>query len=624
MNNFDEVLMDKFEYIYHYNRLIMFGEVPCDYHSDWDREKLIKEFSDNYGEVWQGAQTKGKEVDIPKRAQIVFNYLLSQVNEFDFTRPLDFIVFEALLYNLFTDAYRYQRYSAQSEQLIFMGSAKEILDEKHYQYLSLIYDIVQLQFWWWLNCRALYNGESREGAEKFGVSFKRTKLENVGTEELWSKIYELAASAHALYPIGELANRFMFIADVQLIYGVGKWKDEYNPDNEKLVKYLSVRKDFISNCFDSSLNDNEFEWLNGLPNFEEERNPMEIMRRTLDKDSYYLDIMTQPIRIGYYGDAFPNILTNLLKEISVQQNKQKVTETLNKELKKTIEELERERDAKHSIINKFSHTAKNMMTTSLQEVAKVLLENDDEELKNHGRTLLLEYITKRSMQKVIELLQLEFEDDRDTFIQKIKGSMSTKNKYVTIHHLLSDAFMRCLITMFYDDSQHGEDMFTGFTERANYEKDLVLLNDQFEMAIRSGHGNDIFTWFINNMKDIRTSFSPTWSELKFEELNYASVMITDLLAELTSNVFKYADKSKEIYYLFEETEEQLIVTIKNATSDKTKKAADGGKGLISYNRSFKQLNRAGRIEGEAIKTEFTSDMQFETTVYLSKEIFQAK
>lgn len=88
-------------------------------------------------------------------------------------------------------------------------------------------------------------------------------------------------------------------------------------------------------------------------------------------------------------------------------------------------------------------------------------------------------------------------------------------------------------------------------------------------------------------------------------------MITDLLAELTTNMFKYADKSKSIYYQFTEEEDRLIVKIINSTILEIENSSDNGKGLFSKGETFRLLNKAGNIEGNAITTQLTDKKIFE-------------
>lgn len=299
--------------------------------------------------------------------------------------------------------------------------------------------------------------------------------------------------------------------------------------------------------------------------------------------------------ISIRKDLYENTVHHALENIKNKELERMTLEQKN-------QELEQARKDKNEVINDFSHTYKNMRATSLLEVANALFATGDEELMKHGRTVLLEYSTKQALTKNVEMLQLRFEDKIEKLRKKIRASIySTRSQCEpsTIHQLLSNAFKRCLITLFHD-KKDGKSMRNGFRENANFSKMLGPLCKQFEEQILFKQDGDVFNWFVNNMVFVQSDISNTWETILFEEDNYAAIMITDLLAELTTNMFKYADKSKSIYYQFTEEEDRLIVKIINSTILEIENSSDNGKGLFSKSETFRLLNKAGNIEGNAI------------------------
>ena len=651
MSDFYEIsaaLQDKYEYLKYRMLLSMFDEKPREYTPDWSwdlrkpgwmGDAMPDEVKD-YRETLEEAIDSGNQGNVPGHAQVAFNDLITQIKEltFDFNRPLDFIVFEALFYKLITDAYMYQRYSGQSEQLISIEKAKAILDDDQYVYISLIYEILQLEFNWWMNYRDNFDGNGfLKNTKAYRAGIHLTRVESqIGTKEYWNEIKKLASNAHDIFPTGELANRIMLISDVQLIYGVGDWKDVFDPANEELMKYRDIRKDqygnatFIIDCFSDEFEDycKPLGWITGLPHLEERNTPHIAASKCTNEEenrqfleSCYQEIMLFPSSI-YIPNSAALVLSGLagIKENSSPQESA-IADAVNKRI---ISENNRLKEEKKSIINSFSHTYKNMRATSLLEVANALLATGDENLMRHGRTLLLEYSTKQTLTKDVELLQLRFEDENDKLQKKIRESMyssSSSFEPLGIERLISDAFKRCLITLFHD-VKYGNAMRKGFREAANCSLKLKTLCERFEREALFESDVDVFEWFVKNMIPIKSDFSSSWKKLQFEKDNYAAVMITGLLAELTANMFKYADKSKNISYSFDETEDRLIISIKNNIATRIERSADGGKGLIATSETFRLLNKAGNINEEAINTDIESNGVFITTVVLSKAIFE--
>lgn len=156
---------------------------------------------------------------------------------------------------------------------------------------------------------------------------------------------------------------------------------------------------------------------------------------------------------------------------------------------------------------------------------------------------------------------------------------------------------------------------------SGFEPDLAVICERFENEILFVSNGNVFEWFRKEILPISCEISPSWEKLCFLENSYSALMVTDLIAELTANMFKYADKSKSISYSFTESDDRLFITIQNYTASHVEKSADGGVGLISKRETLKLLNEAGKLEEDAITTNETKDGIFTTTVVLSKQVF---
>lgn len=639
-NAISAALQDKYEYLKYRMLLSMFDEKPREYTMDWSwdlrkpgwmGDAMPDEVKD-YRDTLEEAIDSSNQGNMPGNAQVAFNDLITQIKKlsFDFGRPLDFIVFEALFYKLVTDAYRYQRYSAQSEQLISIELAKAILDDDQYAYISLIYEILQLEFNFWMNYRDNFDGnESLKNTKTYRAGIQLNRVESqIGTKEYWNKIKKLASSAHDLFPTGELANRIMLISDIQLIYGLGDWKDVYDPANEELVKYLGVRKDaygnskFILDCFSDGFEDycKPLGWITGLP-YLEGRASRELAASKCRSDeerknfcnAYYGNTMMFPATI-YFPQMDGHYLTSIANEIQYS-NYLKQT---NEELKNKNAALNKAQQEKKQIIAEFAHTYGNMQATTLQDIGTELLSVDDELLHEWGRKIMVEYAIKQNLTKEVEMLKLQFEDQSSKLIQKMKDSLNSYEGK-TITDLVSDALQRCFMSLLYGETRSDKSKRKLFFGSENNIEMREALQDSFEQSVLVGE-QDMLNWLNEkSILDIPISISEIWKTLCFDDGGYAALLITNWITELLTNAIKYADKSKPISMSFSHENDMLIITISDIKEQSAVNIHGTQQGISSIIASIRRLNLAVECTFNTDELEEDSD-SYNLKLFLSSKV----
>lgn len=632
MNDFYEIsaaLQDKFEFIKHNMSLILFGENPSDYKPDWSWDKLFSK-SGNYGDSLNNALFNGNEENMSERAQLALEYLVIQAKEFDLSRLLDFIVFEALFYNLITDAYMYQRYSAQSNSLVSIEPVNSLLNADEFIYISLIYDIVKTAFEAWLNYRNSFEGNDfpkDTKAVKNGLDLLHieTQIEN---KEYWQQIKSLATNAHALFPKAELANRIMLISDIQLIYGVGDWKDVYDPANEELEKYLDIRRDsfgnpmFILDCLSDEFEDycKPLGWITGFPHIENSASSCITSSKCRDesetkdfRDAYYRNLMMFPASIHC-----PQLLGQYFTAVATEIQYSNYLKQTNEELENKNAALNKAQQEKKQIIAEFAHTYGNMQATTLQDIGTELLSVDDELLHEWGRKIMVEYAIKQNLTKEVEMLKLQFEDQSSKLIQKMKDSLNSYEGK-TITALVSDALQRCFMSLLYGETRSDKSKRKLFFGSENNIEMREALQDSFEQSVLVGE-QDMLNWLNEkSILDIPISISGIWKTLCFDDGGYAALLITNWITELLTNAIKYADKSKPISMSFSHENDMLIITISDIKEQSAVNIHGTQQGISSIIASIRRLNLAVECTSNTDELEEDSD-SYNLKLFLSSKV----
>ena len=207
----------------------------------------------------------------------------------------------------------------------------------------------------------------------------------------------------------------------------------------------------------------------------------------------------------YYKDLAMHIPTVIVPPNNFQEQF-----WIRMQLDKALEEKTKAMEEKKNLIRGFSHTFKNMHTTSLYDVAEALLAMDDEDLKDWGRAVMLEYGEKETMIKEVEMLRLRYEDNKDKLMSIINQSMSnTSRGSDSITDIVNKAIKRCINTLVYD----GSDEPDMIREVCLKEYDIFALRDSFEKEILFVENSDAVAWINQNILRMNISFSDTWKKL---------------------------------------------------------------------------------------------------------------
>jgi len=282
--------------------------------------------------------------------------------------------------------------------------------------------------------------------------------------------------------------------------------------------------------------------------------------------------------------------------------------------------MEQAKNDRAKVVQEFSHTYKNMRATQLGNVAKALLAMDDSTLKKYGRQVLLEYGIKQNITKAAEMLQLRFEDKGEEILRRVRDAMSSKDNNCHIENLLSEAFRRCLITLLHDGSDTGKRFRKAFLESES-DFDLISIRNEFEEQTLFEEYGNTFAWFSEKIFSVSLQIADEWKSLYFLPENYAAIVLIDILAELTANMFKYGDKTKPCSFSFNSDESALIITVQNYADKKFLDSHGTQAGLTSMAETVGILNQAVGFTEDSVITHQEGEI-FSVSVRISKAIFQ--
>lgn len=288
------------------------------------------------------------------------------------------------------------------------------------------------------------------------------------------------------------------------------------------------------------------------------------------------------------------------------------------ELEEAKERELKAKEDRHTIVRQFSHTYMNMRATSLYNIAMELLKNPDKQYRNYGRKLLYEYSVKQNLTKDIEMLKLRFEDNEEELYRIISASiLSINDSGVGIDELLNEAIVRCMVTLVHDGSTSAKKLrerFVGF--------DLISIRNAFENEILLSDDVNVQEWFCNNLFSINVKIDESWKKVVFERDSYAALLFINILSELLTNIFRYADFSKEVIFEFRQDNDSImIVSSKNYVLDNNKFSEGSGFGLKAEADIFNALNKhdCEDINPIIIKNE---DGKFEVEFQVIKKLFE--
>lgn len=273
---------------------------------------------------------------------------------------------------------------------------------------------------------------------------------------------------------------------------------------------------------------------------------------------------------------------------------------------------------KKRVIQQFSHTYMNMRATSLYNIATELLKNEDKVYRTYGRKLLYEYSVKKNLTKDVEMLKLRFEDNEQELYKRIADSILTKEQSdgVRIERLVDDAVVRCMVTLLHDGGNSANKLRTRFE---NF--DLKEIRNNFENEVLLADNKNVREWFRQNMFDLECSVSDKWRSVLFEEDSYAALLFTDIISELLTNIFKYADKSRAATLEFRDEKDYMLLVAKNYMKDNVEDNKEGGYGLKAETEAVKVINEINGVKEKAVKTS-VEDGMFTVEFRIVKKLFE--
>ncbi len=272
------------------------------------------------------------------------------------------------------------------------------------------------------------------------------------------------------------------------------------------------------------------------------------------------------------------------------------------------------------VIQQFSHTYMNMRATSLYNIATELLKNEDRVYRNYGRKLLYEYSVKKNLTKDVEMLKLRFEDNEQELYKRIADSILLKEQSdgdgVHIEKLADDAIIRCMVTLVHDGGNSAKKL------RAKFENfDWIEIRNNFENEVLLAENKNVREWFRHNMFDLECSVSDKWRSVLFEEDSYAALLFIDIISELLTNIFKYADKSRAVTLEFRDEEDYMLLAAKNYMKDNAEDHKEGGYGLEAETEAVKIINEINGMKESPIKTR-VEDGVFTAELRIAIKLFE--
>ena len=275
------------------------------------------------------------------------------------------------------------------------------------------------------------------------------------------------------------------------------------------------------------------------------------------------------------------------------------------------------KEDKHMVIRQFSHTYMNMRATSLYNIAMELLKNPDKKYRNYGRKILYEYSVKQNLTKDVEMLKLRFEDNDAELFNLIKNSIVfDEDEGVHINHLVDEAIVRCMITLVHDASPDARKLREKFND-----VDWISIRNSFENEILLSENCQILKWFNMNMFTLNVQIAENWKSIVFERDSYAALLLTNILSEILTNIFRYADTDRDVDISFGRKNEGIYtISARNYKRSSKSYVSDSGYGLQAEAKIFETLNKFSGSENSAICIQ-NEDNQFSVTFQISDKIF---
>jgi len=261
------------------------------------------------------------------------------------------------------------------------------------------------------------------------------------------------------------------------------------------------------------------------------------------------------------------------------------------ERNRAMREKEIAQKNKNKIVQRFTHTYKNLKATNLYHIATTLLARHDKEDQKLGQTLLLEYSHKKSMTKDVYMMQLCYEHNtkhlrallQDSCLEPTKvASSSEANR---IENLVEQALVTCLVNIFYDKNQ--KDLRNAFC-LAFPKSALREIRNAFDQEVMQEKLSARDLLAAHGM-EVSLTVAPEWQALAFRPDEYAAIFLKDILVELLVNAIKYGNLHQPIHLSFQSADNALLVSAANALPEDGARRSGTRIGLSSIDDTLSVL-----------------------------------
>ncbi len=253
--------------------------------------------------------------------------------------------------------------------------------------------------------------------------------------------------------------------------------------------------------------------------------------------------------------------------------------------------LRKLQEERYSVIRDFSHTYENMQAIGLKEIANILLENKDEQVKQCGRVIMAEYGIKDSLKAEVNLLRLNFEDKQEDIIELIKKGVykSEKDNCTNIEGIFEDALKICMLRVIYSGNPRGEDrvakdIYKRIKHKVGSMKKFVE-NFESDIIVK---GTSVRDFLSRYGVVIEFTSDEEWNALFFVKNRHAEVLIRSIFSELITNFFKYADLNEEITINLKMNDGMFGIAQSNSVSETI--GTESGVGISSKGQILKKMN----------------------------------
>jgi len=309
----------------------------------------------------------------------------------------------------------------------------------------------------------------------------------------------------------------------------------------------------------------------------------------------------------------------LLELISDVLKEEQKTKEYNIKLEALNEKLKMINDEKNSMVNDFTHRYGNLAADNLYEKAIALINNKycDENLKDMGRELLLEYDNKQILTKEVKMLKLEHTNNFEELCNIIEKSKNIKG--IGIEKIVDDALKRVLIRILISADEKRIEYIRNKMEKKRI--DTWALLEKYEKNILLDNVSCL-SWININICDVKISYDVEWDKVRLINKSEGAVFLMSLLMELFYNMFTYSNLDKEIIFLFSNVGNFLRIQTTNFVDKET--ISYTRQGLDSRNRILGKINYGEEYNKKRSIITTNKDGFFELKAIIKKKYFIAE